>query len=454
MLNKKILFIGLLVFYFVQFFAPNKPIYFLSYFAALPFYYFFTGNILRSLSYLIILSLFSEVGIGASLFAMEPAFANPDTGWLISPMTILLFVSVPFILQNKSKFQLPDLLAVIFLFWNFITLFFNPFDNVLYGIIRTGEVVLIYFILRMVLEKKDEENIYYLLISMLGFLTVLALLQFIFQRNIGLVVESVNIYYPYGLTALENINLFRVTGGSGHANLFAIVLMSLLPLTLTSEKIWIIILSGMGLTVLVLTHSRAAWLIGLIIFLSMLIVGRKKNFRKNGATFTKYFRLSYYLLLIMMLLPYILVRLITIPVAFEEWGSFGVRSKIWSEALNLINQNPLIGVGINRFQQMASENPVTDIFSRSGFTQATKIHNLFIEIATETGLAGLFIFLAYLISIYVCYIRNKSSIQDGIKLKRISVYSLTGLILISLFHPFFQTPQFRLIFLYAAIILI
>ena len=41
----------------------------------------------------------------------------------------------------------------------------------------------------------------------------------------------------------------------------------------------------------------------------------------------------------MMLLPYILVRLITIPVAFEEWGSFGVRSKIWSEALNLINQN-------------------------------------------------------------------------------------------------------------------
>ena len=453
MRDRKILLAGLAVFYIIQFFAPNKPVYFLSYFAVLPFFYNLTKDISKSLVYSLILSIFSEVGIGSSLFVMEPLYVNPDPGWMISPMTILILITFPFIFQKKVKVRLPDLLILFFLLWSVVTLFFNPYENVLYGIIRTGEVILVYFILRIMLKSRDTAFIYYLLLSILGFLVLLGGLQFILQRNIGIIAESVNITYPYGLTAVEDINLFRITGLSGHANLFAIDLITLLPFTIYSANLMIVILSGLGFLAFIFTHSRAAWAIGVGILVLMEITKDRKDRQLMTADFTRLFRPGFYLLIIILSLPYIFIRLTSLDLAFEEGGSFNVRTKIWSEALNLFVRYPLTGIGINRFQQVASEEPVTNIFAASRFTPATKIHNLFIEILTETGFIGLMIFLVFIFSVYRYYFRNKNINRRGLNVRRISFFSLTGLILISLLHPFFQTPQFRLIFLYSAVIL-
>ena len=84
--------------------------------------------------------------------------------------------------------------------------------------------------------------------------------------------------------------------------------------------------------------------------------------------------------------PLIIARISTIPIAFRQEGSFGVRLKIWREAMNQFTQSPIFGIGVNRFQYEASQNPVTDIFRTTGFTPATKIHNIFIEYSFRNDL--------------------------------------------------------------------
>src|SRR3990167_6426870 len=102
-LNNKTAFfiIGLLAFYFAQVFAPNKAIYYSSYFIAAYLFYTAYKNIETALTLTLIMSLFSEISIAAGIFTMQPGAYRLGSGFVILPMTIITVVLVFFSLHKK-----------------------------------------------------------------------------------------------------------------------------------------------------------------------------------------------------------------------------------------------------------------------------------------------------------------------------------------------------------------
>lgn len=451
MKNKTYFVLGLLLFYLIQFFSPNKLVYFFAYFVSTYIFYLSSKNIAKSLLYSLILSFFTEIGIASSWFKLDPVEISYISGYTFTPLTILIFSSlvVLFFKHRQFKLKSSDVLLFLFLVWNILIFLFYPNKNDIYGLLTLSEILIAYFLLRSYISRKDFENIGYLFISILIFQSVLGILQLIFQRNIGLIAESSTFSYPFGLTAGEDDNLFRITGGFGHANMLAVELLVLIPFLFVLKNKWMDILKIISMLVLFFTYSRAAWFIGfpLIIFLL-----RKYHPHFIPRTlFKKVWLITVALLVIFIFLwPSLYVRLQTIPQALSDYGSFDVRVKLLQEGWSLIQQYPITGVGINRFQQIASENSVTEIFVRNGFSAATRLHNLYAEMAVEIGLPGLFLFLLFIISIFVHYFKKKK--KETIQV--ISFYSFIGLIIIAAFHPFYLIPQFRLFFLLAAVILV
>jgi len=93
---------------------------------------------------------------------------------------------------------------------------------------------------------------------------------------------------------------------------------------------------------------------------------------------------------------------------------------------------------------------VTNIFESEQPGAFYKIHNTFLEIASETGLPGLLLFLLFLGSV----VRNmqKRTETDDIGL---AVYAgLLGLIVISYVNPFFHTGQMKTLFLLIVMLLV
>lgn len=436
----------LVIFYSFQFFFGSKLFYFLSFFILAFFLWRATRNLTKSLSYTLVLALFSEVGLGGSLFVMEPRSLNPDIGWWISPLTLIVLCLLPLALANGliKKIKTVDLWVLVFLIWNCFILVLYPFSpNILYSIMTLTELTLAYFLLRINLSKEDLRPAVYLIVSALLFQSFLGGLQASYGRNVGSVVEPVNLISPYGLTTVESDDLFRVTGGSGHANLFAVNLVTLMPF-LFMLKIMIIPLLIIIPLMLLLTFSRLAWLIGGIIFLSMIVI-----FKKKQAINLKY--LLVFSLPFILLFPLVASRISSINQAFSPGGSWDTRYRVWQEAYGLLQQSPLVGIGQNRFQQLASEQRNSYIFRSPTLSPSTKIHNIFLEIATETGLIGLAVFAIFIISLFNL-LRVAIKKDEKNEMGKALLLSLVGLLAMSQFHPLFHTAQFRLYYLLAVLI--
>ena len=436
----------LVVFYSFQFFFSSKMFYFLSFFILAFFLWRATRNLTKSLSYALVLALFSEIGLAGSLFVMEPRQLNPDIGWWISPISLIVLCLLPLSLANRlvKKIKITDLLVAAFLFWNSLVIVFYPFSqNVLYSVFGLTELTAAYFLLRINLSKEDLKPVVYLIVSALLFQSFLGGLQASYGRNVGSVVEPVNLISPYGLTTIESDDLFRVTGGSGHANLFAVNLVTLMPF-LFMLKIMIIPLLIVIPLMLLLTFSRLAWAIGGIIFLSMIVIFKKKQVIK-----LKY--LLAFSLPFIVFLPLVSLRIFSFSEAFSPGGSWDVRYRVWQEAFGFLKQYPLTGIGQNRFQQLAQEQRTSYVFRSPTLSPATKIHNIFLEIATETGLTGLTVFVIFIISLFnllrVAIKKNKKN-----EMSKTLLLSLIGLLAMSQFHPLFHTAQFRLYYLLAVLI--
>jgi len=439
----KYFFIGLILFYLLQWFSPNKPIYFASYALLAFFFYLASKDIVRSLAYTLILSLFSETTFASSLFKLDP---DIGAGYFITPFTVVTFLLlVSSIRRTTVAVSSIDWLAVAFLLWNSFLFFLRPHPNTLYGIMSLGEMTIAFLLLRISLGKKDLFVLPVLLVSMLLFQLAVGLVQFLAGGNIGLLAESVSIEFPFGLTAIEEEQLYRISGISGHPNMFAVSLLTLVPYLFLYRN-WIFqIVKFLWVIVIFATYSRLAWVIGAAQFLYLALTqksaGRIKLFSAGIIAVIS-------LAIFIIISPSLFTRFETIPEAFDEYGSVGIRKKSAAEAWNLFVQSPLIGVGPNMFLAASSESPVTDLFRFGQFSPSQKIHNLFLEIAAETGIVGLLIFLSFVSGVLYLTRKVNSKVQV---LTRIA---FIGYLIFAQFHPLFLIPQLRILYLLSAIMMI
>ncbi|HEX9385550.1 MAG TPA: O-antigen ligase family protein, partial [Anaerolineales bacterium] len=178
-----------------------------------------------------------------------------------------------------------------------------------------------------------------------------------------------------------------------------------------------------GTALLALTFSRSAWL-ALIVFSVVLILKSKHFDRKRLAVLLAIMALSF----ILTLLPYrqlVQARTISTTSHSEEFSFIG-RAWLNGEAIRMIREYPLTGVGIGSF--------IIELSRRAGEGYVIEpTHNVLLLAGAELGIPGLLLVAALSISFVfrLFKIRDPSAILAGA--------TLTGLGVISLFDHYLWT---------------
>ncbi len=451
-MNRLYFIIGIILFYFIIFFAPNRNIFFIAYFISTLFFYISSKNIRLSLLYSLVLTLFFGIGYAGSYFIIEPSELNQSVGWQIMPMTLIIFCLLILSYNIKiNKIYLADYFILLFFIICVINIIFFANFNVFIGITSLSEILLIYYIFRIYLNKKNLSELSFLLISMVIFQTIIGLFQLLLRQPIGILIDTDVNSMIYGYTAIEEDSLFRIAGTFIHPNFMASFLLTFIPFLLfyNNRNKSLMMFAGLTLIILFFTYSRTAWLI--FIFIILLI--NKEKFKKLSMkliSLQKLFTFSLIgVLLVILLSPYLFVRSNTFIQAFEEGGSINIRWKLWQEGINLVTQYPLTGIGLNQSLGAYAADPATDLFQYAVPSISSKIHNMFLEIASEVGVPGVLLFVLFLFFVFKQYFSQRND-----SIKKAAFYGLLGLLGMSLMNPFFHVPQFRLIFLLSAIILV
>lgn len=446
-LNIKIIISGLAFFYFVQFFAPNKPVYFLSYLIFAFYAYKATGNLIRSLVYTLIISFFSDTNIAASLFKLDPDIGS---GYYLSPLTLCtVMLLIASIRKLTTKISWIDITAILILFWNVFLFLLNPNPNSLYGILTLGEMIIAFFLLRNNLKSYDLKVLPLIFSSMLLFQSAVSVIQFITHGNIGILAETSNFDYPFGLATDEEAELFRSSGTAYHANALVMFLIILLPYIFYYQTIISNALKIIWIFVLFSTFARVGWLMGLLEFLYLSLPDFKTRIRFK-INYTVLFVIS--LIIAIIIFPLFLVRLETLPEAFSENGSWGFRFKTYNQAIYQIGKSPLLGSGPNMYLTNFLEDPQTDLYEDGKVNVFEKVHNFFLEVFLDNGIIGLILMAFFLYRIY----KYPGNLINS-KKNKIQIFSKIAFITLIIFvqvHPIFLSPQMRLIYLLSAIIMV
>lgn len=225
--------------------------------------------------------------------------------------------------------------------------------------------------------------------------SLIAIFQFVKQASLGGVFwwlgeRNFNLITPGIAKAIISGRLIlRPYATFPHPNVLAGFILVSLMLIVTSDtsqvtrKIikWVALISG-GIAI-ILSFSRAVWLVGLIVgFLALL-----KHFGGGGKR--KYLRVGVVLL----------VLLIAIGVFFSfaknlsGKEALSQRFSLAQIAIKMIKAHPLVGVGLNNFIPQ-----LPNYWQQFGMTYWLQpVHNIYLLVATEIGLVGLLIFLWLLI---------------------------------------------------------
>jgi O-antigen ligase len=184
-----------------------------------------------------------------------------------------------------------------------------------------------------------------------------------------------------------------------------------------------LLLLSPGIALLALTFSRSAWL-ALIVF-SVILIWKSKSFdRSRLVILLAVIGLSF----IITLFPYrqlVQARTISTTSHSEEFSFIG-RAWLNGEAIKMIREYPLTGVGIGSF--------IIELSKRAGEGYVIEpAHNILLLAGAELGIPGLLLVIAF--SISFLYHLYKTQYPNAI----LAGATLTGLGVISLFDHYLWT---------------
>jgi len=224
----------------------------------------------------------------------------------------------------------------------------------------------------------------------------------------------------------DGLRILRAYGTTPHPNILGgFALLSLLgsaSLFLANKKpnYPTLILFSLGITLIVLTFSRSAWL-GLIVFILILILKSKHLDRQRLFLLIA----TSVLTIILTLYPLrnlVFTRISNAPVETEQLSTFG-RSWLNQQALDMIRHHPLTGVGIGAFILELGR----DALQGASIEPA---HNILLLAGAELGIFGSILVSVLFISIIL------SSIKAQTLRSILASAMLAGLGIISLFDHY------------------
>jgi len=189
---------------------------------------------------------------------------------------------------------------------------------------------------------------------------------------------------------------------------------------------WFVICFSAGLLAMLLSFSRAAFLVGFTGFI--MVIFWKKILRDRVKRNLNLFLIIFYILvLISVAVPLFMYK---IPFGEQSWRE---RGELINATLNMINQAPLFGVGLNNSILLLR----TFVVNAYGLYIFQPVHNIYLLLMAETGLIGFCIFLIILIKI----------LRQPFRSPPIVILAFIQLCLLGLFdHYLFTLQQGQLLF--------
>ena len=284
--------------------------------------------------------------------------------------------------------------------------------------------------------QKRFNLIFTLFIFTISLQSLISFAQFLRQSSLGLPLEISQVASAYYANIDEVSNIFRVSGTFHYHNQLALIILLLIVFisvrALEVKKTLYLLSIIFGFITILLSQSRSVWLAALI-FIYFLFLDYKKELSKI-VTLIGARKIILLILVIVVGLSYVLIpRLILSLNLFYEGAGFSFRTKIFSEALESISINPLVGWGIG-----TNEYVLVSLFP-NGVVSAfpTAVHNAYLQLTLEVGLLGtLFFLLPFLLILREFYV-NKSNLSSNKKTNHYKFVYKSGLVICSLYY-FFQ----------------
>lgn len=456
--NDKLLVVGTIISYILLFLIPFQLLY------PFPFIFFFLisyayfHNISKALFLTLIFLLpyswrKENLAGGYISFLIKGIFP-------VSVILLSLLSNWKKINNNNLKIQ-PLLSILLFFIWGIFSFIYvsSHYQESLSGIIRLGTTVIFFFLIPLFLKKKRIiKSTFFILITIAVFESLLTLLQFLIGHPLGIVIEEGIYRYPYGKLASESNILFRPFGTMPEPTLIARFLTMLLPIFLINIKMlfpmqkWFRIISIiLAVIAIFVSFTRFSWAVTLFIFLAVYIWKRPAIKFEKKSQYLYFLYGAVILILGIYFFPYFEQRWRTTPISFEEQGSFTIRVNLVKEAINLIAQSPLFGVGLNRFKLVVQDSNITGYFK--DWTSPV-VHNVPLLIASEMGIPTLIFFALFVWLVYKNYFIKRKNEKNKNWRNILDAAALGGVIYIleGMMGSNFLSPHLTLFFLYMGIL--
>ncbi|MFA5173203.1 MAG: O-antigen ligase family protein [Candidatus Paceibacterota bacterium] len=343
-----------------------------------------------------------------------PGFHEYESVFLYaSDLFLVLFLimgtAVLFSKKERTKKGKSILFLIYFLTAAIFSLIFSPlFILSICFLLRLFTLAGAAFLISELIRKKTIEVKNILGIISLGaiFQSAVAFFQFKFQKSLGLYflgepMLSSNTPGISKITA-DGAKIIRAYGTFLHPNILsAFLIMGFLALLYfyfkkenLKEKILILIFSYPVLLAIILTFSRQAWIALLmsIFFLSIMIILKKKMTGVKKM-------IPIFLALVFAVIPakdFILERA---PISTKE-DAVTERLAYNEMGISLIKENPF-GSGLGTQVSYAYKNGFYEKFGMTKSWLWQPIHNIYLLIASETGILGITLFLAFVLSLLI-----------------------------------------------------
>lgn len=379
--------------------------------------------------------------------------ANPAAGIdLASGRIIILLLSFSWILEGlKNKkiiiaYKIQTLLIISFLFFTSLSLIAS--QNIEWSLRKLAflfSIFPIYFIVSGIIQNKQRvEKVIKYLVWGTGIAAIIGFIQFLLQFILGLdkslkLWASVTPYFlgssfsqavlenPSWLVNVSGRDIFRAVSLFPDPHMFSFYLGIALPWALAlyffspqRKKIYLFLFFVM-LIVDFLTFSRGGYLgiLAGIIFAAAIL------WKKIGKKHKKRLILALAAIILIISIPNPISKRFLSSFDLSEGSNIG-RLMTWKKSVSIIQNNALFGVGLGNYS--------LEIKPSAGYREPIYSHNLYLDIASETGIINAFIWIALIFASIISYLHKSKK----------NVFYLGGAISLVIFsvHSLFETSLF------------
>ena len=311
-----------------------------------------------------------------------------------------------------------------------------------YGLLKFLEFLFLGFYIAGDFQKFGLKNTMLLFSIGVIFESLLAIVQYFQQSSLGSIFyffgeRTFNLLTPGIANASLNGSLvLRPYGTFSHPNVLAgylTIAMAIVILNIKNKiskirKIFYYLTIMIGTFALFLTLSRVAILLWLVVFGLWLIASGIKKIKLKASIFYILFPI-FSLLLVGFVFANSSFRYRFTNINLSD-ESIVQRESLIRSSISMINDHPIFGVGLNNF--LVNLPAYQKAFSPTFYLQP--VHNLFLLIASETGIIGLGFSLWFIFATYQRII-NQSLIHNSLFI------ILSSVLVLGMFDHYFLTLQ-------------